>query len=75
MKNKNVIKGPFLQTHSGLVYSVTLLSGQIVTSPVGFGIETETIVPMDVIPEDSTHELKYYEPGFFPHPLWANTGW
>ena len=63
MKNRNVIKGPFLQTTSNLVYSVTLLSGHIVTSPAGFGIGIESIVPIDVLAKDSTRQLEDYEPG------------
>ena len=45
MRNKNVIHAPFIQAHSGggLVYSVTLLSGQIVTNPTGFGVDTEAL--------------------------------
>jgi hypothetical protein len=63
MKTKNIIQGPVLQTSSGgLVYSVTLLSGHIVTSPAGFGIDIESIVPVDVSIEDSTRHLEDYEP-------------
>ncbi len=64
MKSKNIIHGPVLQTPSGgLVYSVTLLSGHIVTSPAGFGIDIEFIVPADVSIEDSTRHLEDHEHG------------
>lgn len=46
MKGKNIICGPVLQTPSGLVYSVTLLSGHIVTNPTGFGTDVELISPI-----------------------------
>ena len=60
MKDKNIIKGPILPTPSGLVYSITILSGNIVTSPAGFGIDIESVVPAESI--DSTHHLEDYEP-------------
>ena len=41
MKNSNVIKGPILPTASAVVYSITLLSGNIVTNPSGFGNDQE----------------------------------
>ena len=62
MKNKNVIKGPFLQTPSNLLYSITLLSGHIVTNPAGFGTDIETIEPIEFF-KDTTHQLEPYEPG------------
>lgn len=61
MKSKNIIKGPILPTPSGLVYSITLLSGHIVTSPAGFGVDIESVVPTESI--DNTHYLEDYEPG------------
>jgi len=42
MKGNNVIKGPILPTVSNLVYSVTLLSGNVVTNPSGFGLEEDS---------------------------------
>lgn len=62
MKSKNIIRGPVLQTPSGLMYSITLLSGHIVTNPAGFGVDIESIVP-DVSIEDGTRHLEDYEPG------------
>ena len=47
MKGKNIIYGPVLQNPSGLVYSVTLLSGRIVTNPTGFGTDDERISSID----------------------------
>ena len=41
MKGTNIIKGPILPTTSNLVYSITLLSGNIVTNPAGFGAEED----------------------------------
>ena len=43
MKSENIVHGPVLQTPSGLVYSITLLSGHIVTNPTGFGTDVELI--------------------------------
>jgi len=64
MKGDNIIHGPVLQTPSGgMVYSVTLLSGHIVTNPMGFGVSIEPIVPTDICPTDSTRQLEDYEPG------------
>jgi hypothetical protein len=63
MKGKNIIKAPFLQTPSSLVYSITLLSGHIVTSPAGFGVDIESVVPTDVSVKDSTRHLEDYELG------------
>lgn len=63
MKGTNIIKGPVLQTPSGLVYSVTLLSGHIVTSPMGFGVDIESVVPTDISVKDNTRHLEDYEPG------------
>jgi hypothetical protein len=39
MKDENIIHGPILQTPFGLMHSVTLLSGHIVTNPAGFGAD------------------------------------
>lgn len=61
MKGKNIIKGPILPTPSGMVYSITLLSGNIVTSPAGFGVDIESVLP--TAPIDSTRHLEDYEPG------------
>lgn len=61
MNDKNIIKGPILPTPSGLVYSITLLSGHIVTNPAGFGVDIESVVPTESI--DSTRHLGEYKPG------------
>jgi hypothetical protein len=59
MKSKKIVYGPVLQTPSGgLVYSVTLLSGHIVTNPAGFGIGIESIVPADISIEDTARHLE-----------------
>lgn len=60
MKGKNIVKGPILPTTSSLVYSITLLSGNIVTSPAGFGIG-DFALPTE--PIDSVNHLEDYEPG------------
>ena len=57
MKDKNIIHGPVLQTPSGLVYSVTLLSGHIVTNPTGFGVDVDLKPPMNESDKDSSHNL------------------
>ena len=61
MKGKNIIKGPIIPTSSGLIYSITLLSGNIVTSPAGFGIDIESTLSTE--PIDNTRHLEDYEPG------------
>lgn len=63
MKSKNIIRGPVLQTSSGLVYSVTLLSGHIVTSPAGFGVDVELTPPISETDTNNTHRLEDYAPG------------
>jgi hypothetical protein len=55
MKNDNIIHGPFLQTPSTLVYSVTLMSGQIITSPAGFGFDVSLIPPSGEIIGEVIH--------------------
>ena len=57
MKN-NSIKGPFLHTPSNLVYSVTLMSGNIITSPIGFGRDIATMEPLDVLGLDYVGQVK-----------------
>lgn len=37
MMDVTVVRGPIVQSYSGIVYSVTLLSGHVVTNPDGFG--------------------------------------
>jgi len=63
MKSKNIIRGPVLPTPSGLVYSVTLLSGHIITSPAGFGADVELTPPISETDTSNTHRLEDYAPG------------
>jgi len=63
MKGKNIIHGPILQTHSGVVYSITLLSGHIVTNPEGFGIDIELTPPIRASDTDNIHRIEDYAPG------------
>ncbi len=63
MSEKNVVNGPLLQTPSALVYSITLLSGRIVSSPLGFGIEavdsaTPTVDVSEVLEGANTEHLR-----------------
>jgi hypothetical protein len=39
MREHKIIHGPIIQTNSRMIYSITLLSGHIITSPDGFAIE------------------------------------
>lgn len=62
MSKKNSLRGPFLQTPSGLVYSVTLLSGHIVTNPSGFGTQVEVELSEDSAQVPDVHQLEDYRP-------------
>lgn len=64
MKGKNIIKGPILSipsAPSSIVYSITLLSGHMITNPAGFGVDIDSLVSVE--PIDSTRRLENYEPG------------
>ena len=62
MSKKNIVRGPFLQTSSGLVYSVTLLSGHIVTNPSGFGAQVEVESSEDSVQAPDVHRLEDHHP-------------
>ena len=63
MSKKTIVRGPFLQTSSGLVYSVTLLSGHIVTNPSGFGTQVEVELSEDSVQVPDVHRLEDHHPG------------
>lgn len=62
MKVRNIIHGPIVQTHSGIVYSITLLSGHIVTSPEGFGIDIELTPKISDSDMDNIPRIEDYAP-------------
>lgn len=44
------IKGPIAPLTAGsMIYQITLASGMVITNPVAFGLEEDTIVPIPVI--------------------------
>lgn len=45
MNEPTIIHGPIIPFQARMVYSITLLSGHIVTSPDGFGAEEEYTPP------------------------------
>jgi len=63
MKNENIIHGPIIPMHSGIIYSVTLLSGHIVTSPEGFGVNVESTPSTSESNRGDLHRLEDYAPG------------
>jgi hypothetical protein len=62
MKDKKIIHGPIVQTHCGMVYSITLLSGHIVTNPEGFGKNIDLTPQVNESDADSIPRLEDFAP-------------
>jgi hypothetical protein len=60
MNEPTIIHGPIIQSHTRMVYSITLLSGHVVTSPDGFGTG-EAFAP----PTNESKPDYLYPPGDF----------
>ncbi len=65
MKDEKIIHGPIVRTHSGMVYSITLLSGHVVTNPEGFGVDIELTPPMRESDVDRVQQLEGRAPGTY----------
>jgi hypothetical protein len=60
MKDKKIIHGPIIRTHSRMVYSITLLSGHIVTNPEGFGKDIDLLPGVNESDAESIHRVEDY---------------
>jgi len=63
MTDVKTVRGPIVETYGGLIYSVTLLSGHVVTNPSGFGVP---VVPP--LPDVPFVAEEYKPPPVSPRP-------
>jgi hypothetical protein len=60
MNEPKVIHGPILPFQARTIYSVTLLSGHVVTSPEGFGTDGISVQPKNMpMPEYGSNAPDY----------------